>query len=165
MRRQSSPFIWLLCVLLTIGMSCASIAAASRRYAIDVAVDYDAASFAGTLRLDYLNTTGIELSELFFRLYPNAAGIYGGAEIRIIEVLVDGRNVDTGMYVEDTVLYVPLREPLLPGSRVDVMIAFEGHAGAAPVATSIKRIEGYAAFLEVLGSYPADDGAAQRTGT
>jgi aminopeptidase N len=100
----------------------------SPHYAMHVDVDYEAASFTGDLRVEYVNTTGIELGELFFRLYPNGAGIYGDASLRVTETSVEGRAVEAETFVEDTVLYVPLPEPLRPDARVAVTIAFEGTA-------------------------------------
>lgn len=118
----------LLALLVTGAVSHLSVASASPHYTMSVVVDYDAGSFTGDLRVEYQNTTGIELGELFFRLYPNAAGIYGNASVRITETFVDGQAVATEMFVEDTVLFVPLPEPLPPDAQVTVTIAFEGNA-------------------------------------
>lgn len=100
----------------------------SPHYAMEVTVDFASASFTGDLRVEYVNTTGIELGELFFRLYPNGTGIYGDASLRVTETSVEGRAVVAETFVEDTVLYVPLPEPLRPDARVAVTIAFEGTA-------------------------------------
>jgi hypothetical protein len=121
-------FIPLLALLVSGAVGHLSVASASPHYSMDVVVDYDAGSFAGDLRVEVQNTTGIELAELFFRLYPNAAGIYGSASVQVIGTLVDGQAVATETFVEDTVLYVPLPEPLPPDARVTVTIAFEGSA-------------------------------------
>ena len=118
----------LLALLVTGAVSHLSVTSAPPHYTMSVVVDYDAGSFTGDLRVEYQNTTGIELGELFFRLYPNAAGIYGNASVRVTETLVDGQAVATETFVEDTVLFVPLAEPLPPNAQVSVTIAFEGNA-------------------------------------
>jgi len=105
-------------------------------YQMHVAVDYDAGAYDGGMRLEYTNRTGASLGELFFRLYPNATGIYGDATLRVTETLVDGQVVETTMYVDDTVLYVPLPDSLAPDASVSVALTFEGSAddwtGATP---------------------------------
>ena len=118
----------LLALLLAYAVSHLSTASASPHYAMSVAVDYDSGSFSGDLRVQVQNSTGIDLGELFFRLYPNAPGIYGNASVRVTETLVDERAVATETFLEDTILFVPLPEPLPPGAQVAVTIAFEGDA-------------------------------------
>lgn len=127
----------LVALLLTVGVWRGSTVAAPPHYTMSVVVDYEAASFSGDLRVKYQNTTGIELGELFFRLYPNGGEIYGNASIRVTETFVDERPVDTETFVEETVLLVPLPEVLPLDGQVTVTIAFEGNAddwrdGATP---------------------------------
>ena len=97
-------------------------------YEITVAIDYDAGTYAGDLRVETTNATGTPLGELFFRLYPNATGIYGDAALHVPEVRVGDRIVDTATYVDDTVLLVPLPDPVAPGESVVVSLTFEGYA-------------------------------------
>ncbi len=137
MSRARKQAVILLGLLVAGGFVHLSVAAGMPHYTIAVAVDYATGSFAGDLRVEYQNATGTELEELFFRLYPNGAGIYGDASVRVTETLVDGRAVQAETFVEDTVLFVPLPEPLPPASRVTVAIGFEGNAddwsdGATP---------------------------------
>jgi hypothetical protein len=128
MRRIPTRAIPLLAVLLAVTATHLSVAADLPHYAMTLIADYDAGSLMGELRVEYQNTTGIELGELFFRLYPNAPGIYGDASVRIIETLVNEQAVATETFVGDTVLLVPLPEPLAPDALVSVTIAFEGIA-------------------------------------
>ncbi len=133
------------------------------RYTMHVDVDYEAASFTGELRVEVSNTTGTELGELFFRLYPNGVGIYGDASLRVTEVFVEGRAVDAETFVEDTVLYVPLPESLPPDAQVAVTIAFEGtaedwrHGERSPYAYGLLTRSGSAltltAFYPILALY------------
>ena len=105
-----------------------ALAAASAHYDMSVAVDYDAGSFTGQLRVEYPNATGVALSELFFRLFPNAMGIYGNASLRVIEARVEEQPIAAKTFVEDTVLLVPLSSPLAPDARIALTIEFEGSA-------------------------------------
>ena len=134
------PIIKLLGVALLLTASWASAGTASPHYGIDITVDYDAGTFAGIVRLDFQNDTGGDLNELFFRLYPNATGIYGNATIRVDDAVVDETAVPIATYVDDTVLYVPLPETLADGDWIVVTIAFEGSAdswlGGTPATAS-----------------------------
>jgi len=142
----------------------------SPSYEMTVAVDYDAGTYAGDLRVETTNVTGAPLGELFFRLYPNASGIYGGAALDVPEVRVGDRIVDTATYVDDTVLLVPLPDPLAPGESVAVSLAFEGWvddwtAGAAPrpgtygLLTRSDRAMTLTAFYPIL-AFATDEGWA-----
>ncbi len=120
--------IGLILGILLIGVLSLCVAAEAPHYTIDLHVDYEAGTFAGEVQVAYENTTGSELNELFFRLYANGAGIYGTASIRVTETRIEDRRIETALYVEGTVLLVPLPEPLLPGDRLVVTFAFEGNA-------------------------------------
>ena len=128
MPRTQKHVVALLALLVAGAAGHVSFGSDSPHYAMSVVVDYDAGSFAGDLRVEYRNNTGVGLGELFFRLYPNAAGIYGDASIRVTECLVDEQAVATETFVDGTVLFVPLPDPLPPDAQVTVTIAFEGNA-------------------------------------
>ncbi len=158
MPRMPKHVIPVLAFLLAGAVSHLSVATASPHYAMSVVVDYAAGSFTGDLRVEYQNTTGTELGELFFRLYPNAAGIYGNASVRVTETLVEEQTVATGTFVEDTVLLVPLPEPLPPGAQVTVTIAFEGDAedwlAGAPPSSAYGLLTRSAQALTLTAFYP-----------
>jgi hypothetical protein len=128
MLRTSAHVLPLLALLFTAAVTPLAVAADPPRYTMALVVDYDAGLLSGELRVEYRNATGTELGELFFRLYPNAPGIYGDASVRIIETLVDEQRVATETFSEETILFVPLPEPLLPDAMVTVTIAFESVA-------------------------------------
>jgi len=104
----------------------------SLSYDIDLIVNYDAGSFEGTAIIDYTNTTGIALSELFFRLYANDAGLYGTAFIQIQDIAIQTGSRSFSLYLNDTVVLVPLDEPLQPDEPIEVTIAFSGSASNWP---------------------------------
>jgi len=128
MRHTAKRLVPALALLLIAAFARPSAGSPSPPYTMHVDVDYEAASFTGELCVEVPNTTGTELDELFFRLYPNAVGIYGGASLRVTETSVEGRTVEAETFIEDTVLYVPLPEPLQSDAQVAVTIAFEGAA-------------------------------------
>jgi len=148
----------LLAVLVLGAVTHLSVASAPPHYTMSVAVDYAAGSFSGDLRVEVRNATGTELGELFFRLYPNAAGIYGNASVRVTETLVEGQAVATETFVEGTVLFVPLPEPLPPDAQVTVTIAFEGNADdwltRAPPSAAYGLLTRSAQALTLTAFYP-----------
>ena len=82
-----------------------------------------AATLAGRLDLRYVNGTGAEVSEIYFRLYPNAEG-YAEGEIVVSDVTVDGAPSTPERGVDDTVLRVPLSTPVPSGRAANVTMAF-----------------------------------------
>jgi hypothetical protein len=93
------------------------------RYAIDVAIDPAVSIIAGTLSVDFVNTTGAPLSEIAFRLYPNAS-YYENGGLTIHELTVDGAPVQGILVSEATALIVPLSEALDVGGRSVVDLFF-----------------------------------------
>jgi len=125
-KKGSAALVGLL--LLTVIASVACNAA----HHIDLTVDvtWGNGSYNGTLSMDYVNDTSATLDELFFRLYPNAASIYTGASLEVTAATVDAADVQTAVYLEDTVVLVPLPSPLAPNDTVTVALQFSGRAAA-----------------------------------
>ncbi|MEJ2209189.1 MAG: M1 family metallopeptidase [Anaerolineae bacterium] len=69
------------------------------------------------------NHTGLPLDEIVFRLYPNLPQ-YGG-RMTVGPVSVDGQGASPTLRGEDTVLAVPLPQPLAPEASVLVDLSFE----------------------------------------
>ncbi|MBU0596117.1 M1 family metallopeptidase [Candidatus Bipolaricaulota bacterium] len=99
-------------------------------YSMDLSVDFAAGTVLGSLRLDYRNATDLPQTELFFRLYPNAIHIYGDASLRLLAVEVGGSSVEPRLFVEDTVLMVPLFIPLQPGETTSIELTFKASASS-----------------------------------
>ena len=102
--------------------------AAGATYDISLDVDYAAGSFRGEEVLRYVNETDIPQEGIFFRLYANAASLYGSAAIEVTSAQVDGQLVTPSLFEEDTVLFVPLPVAAAPGDSVQVDLVFRGHA-------------------------------------
>ena len=118
----------LIAAVLLLFFSAAGVSAAQPHYAMDLVVDFEAGVVSGTLSVHYWNMTGIPQTELFFRLHPNATHIYGSASLNILSVTADGLPVEPQLFVEDTVLLVPLAQALAPGSETTVTLTFEAMA-------------------------------------
>lgn len=77
----------------------------------------------GRLDLAYINATGEPLSELPFRLYANGPDAERDA-ITVGDVLVDGQETEAALSVDNSVLAVPLGEPLAAGAAVEIGMTF-----------------------------------------
>ena len=92
-------------------------------YTLNLTLDPDAGTIAGTQRVDFVNHTGEEQTEIPFRLYPNA-GYYGEAGLAIESLRVEGQRVTPAYTEEDTVMTVPLAEPLPPDGEVAIAMRY-----------------------------------------
>jgi hypothetical protein len=77
----------------------------------------------GREQVMFPNRTGLELSEIVFRLYPNLPQYSG--QMGIGPVWVDGQRVTTSLRAEETSLVVPLARPLKPEARATISMTFE----------------------------------------
>ncbi|MCX6094318.1 MAG: M1 family metallopeptidase [Candidatus Bipolaricaulota bacterium] len=101
---------------------------AETHYILSLDVDYNSGTYEGTLAVTYGNPAPEPLAELFFRLYPNAATLYSGSSVEILDARVGDTPVETALYVDDTVLMVPLPKPLPPTQTTSVTLTFRGRA-------------------------------------
>ncbi|MEN6368478.1 MAG: M1 family aminopeptidase [Thermotogota bacterium] len=109
-------------------VSVSALASAETRYVLSIDVDYDSGTYEGTLAATYENPSTEPLAELFFRLYPNAATLYSGSSVEILDARVGDTPVETSLYVDDTALMVPLPQPLPPAQTTSVTLTFRGRA-------------------------------------
>jgi aminopeptidase N len=108
------------------------------RYAIDLDVDLDNASFQGTMRVRYTNGEDVPLDQVVFRLLPNTPG-YGAAPgqsaaLEVSAIAVDGAPVAAQRRLSGSALYLPLGAPLAPGDAVEIEMSFAGALPADPAA-------------------------------
>jgi len=92
-------------------------------YEIAATLDAGTNTVRGEERVGFVNRTGTALSEVWFRLYPNAA-YYGEGGLTIDGPRVGGAEVATELAVEETALRVPLPDVLSPGASVEIDLAF-----------------------------------------
>lgn len=134
-------------------------------YDIVLEVDFGGRRFSGVERIEYVNTTGIELEEVFLRLYPNASAIYGTGLLSVEETLLNGEPVEVESFVDGTVLMVPLSFPLSEGESIALELSFNGRPSEwlAPsnpspqvgygIYASSKRAMSLASFYPILAVY------------
>lgn len=96
------------------------------RYSISVDIDYAGHSFTGSERVKISNRETVPLDRLYFRLLPNGGKSYGGGALNVSRAAVDGQAVETHLSLSDTVLEVPLAEPLEVGESAQVEFDFSG---------------------------------------
>ncbi len=93
-------------------------------YRLNATVDLQNARVDGQLRLRYTNTASRSLSELAFRLLPNARTIYGDGSLSVETVVQGSTALDFELSEDRTVMRVPLLRRLAPGHSVSVDISF-----------------------------------------
>ncbi len=93
-------------------------------YELDVALDADEGTIGGSLRLEWVNTTGIAQESLPFRLYPNGKH-YGDGSITVTDASVGDASATPGLADGPTVMTIPLGSALGPGETIRVELAFE----------------------------------------
>ena len=90
-------------------------------YHLDLSLSEDLTSINGQQEVLFTNTEDVPLDRIVFRLYPNLLG--GG--IKVTQLAVDGEAVDFQLDGMDSVMTVPLDEPLLPGEQAVVSMEYE----------------------------------------
>ncbi|MCP4356728.1 MAG: M1 family metallopeptidase, partial [Chloroflexi bacterium] len=89
-------------------------------YHIDFQIADDFLSLEGWEEVHYTNQETEPLEEIYFQLFPNAAG----GSVAVSEVTVDGQETETAYEFQDTALRVALPATLKPGASVDIRLEF-----------------------------------------
>jgi hypothetical protein len=92
-------------------------------YRLDLFLEADRQRLTGRQQVAIPNRTGVELSEIVFRLYPNLPQ-YGG-RLGIGPVWVDGERGTSSLRTEDTSLVIPLSPSLPPDESVTISMTFD----------------------------------------
>jgi len=95
-------------------------------YDIKLDVDIEDASYRGNAKINYTNLEDTGLKSLFFRLFPNGGETYGEGLLEVSSVKVDGRDVQTHLSLDDSVLEVVLAQPVSIEKHILVSIDFYG---------------------------------------
>ncbi|MEA2585316.1 MAG: hypothetical protein QOF33_3401 [Thermomicrobiales bacterium] len=93
-------------------------------YTLDVRFDPVASTIGGRERLTFVNRFDEPLADVAFRLYPNAF-YYEEGGTTIDDVRVAGESATGSLEVGETVLRVPLAEPVEPGESVKLSFRFQ----------------------------------------
>jgi hypothetical protein len=89
-------------------------------YHMDLQIPDDFLVLQGRQQVRYTNQENEPLSEIYFRLFPNAAG----GEAIASAVKVDEQDVEPAYEFEDSALRVPLPTALQPGQQVVIQMDF-----------------------------------------
>ncbi|MBI3161521.1 MAG: M1 family metallopeptidase, partial [Chloroflexi bacterium] len=89
-------------------------------YDIRFSIAEDLTNIIGSETVIYTNAEDVELSEVKFRLFPN---ILGG-DMHVDEVFVNNETVIPNYALDDSLLSVPLKQPLKPGESVTLGMDF-----------------------------------------
>jgi hypothetical protein len=113
-------------------------------YQIDVTLDVEQKTLEGEERLTFFNSTRYSVDTLFFHLYPNAfrtdstalmreslfprrikdrQEYRGGIDVESIQTS-SGLDLTDRQIVDETIMKLPLLEPLLPGKTIELKIGF-----------------------------------------
>ena len=91
-------------------------------YHLQLEVSDDLELITGREQLRYTNQEDVAVDAVYFHLFPNLLGV----SIDVSAVTVDGNAVTTTLEEDaDSILRVPLAEPLLPGDVVEIEMDFE----------------------------------------
>lgn len=90
-------------------------------YHLELTISSDYRRMMGREEVLYTNREESPLNEILFRLYPNLLG--GSATVS--NVRVNGGEVNPILELEDTIMRVPLAQPLTPGASVIVAMSFD----------------------------------------
>jgi hypothetical protein len=127
--------------------------AAAPRYTIDASLDPVSGSLAGHLMLRYANTSDQPLSDIVFRLLPNAKTIYGGGSLSVYRVAQGQAALKPELSDDGTILRIPLQGSLAPGQAIWLKLTFAAQIPA-------QNPQGYGIFsrtadvVSLAGWYP-----------
>jgi aminopeptidase N len=89
-------------------------------YHIDLQIPADFLVLEGREEVRYTNREDEPLNEIYFRLFPNAAG----GEATVSAVKVDGQDIEPAYEFENSAVRVPLTVALQPGEQIVVQMDF-----------------------------------------
>lgn len=91
-------------------------------YRLDLVLDVDERRLLGRQEVTVPNHTGVDLSKVVFRLYPNLPQ-YGG-RLDVGPVWIDGQRGTSELHSEDTTLAIPLSRTWAPETSVTISLTF-----------------------------------------
>jgi hypothetical protein len=90
---------------------------------MDVALDPARTAIGGEMNVTWRNPASEPLSDVWFRLFPNAF-YYGEGSLHVADVTVNGTPASPELALDDTALRVPLPVPVDPGQRAEIALTF-----------------------------------------
>lgn len=89
-------------------------------YTIQFTIQPDIASIDGMAEVRYTNREGVTLDEIHFRLLPNVLN----GEMQVASARVNDQPFEPIYELQDSLMRVPLYQPMEPGESVDVSVQF-----------------------------------------
>ena len=89
-------------------------------YHLDLQIDSNMTQVSGVMDIRYTNQEPVSLDAVYFHLYPNLLG----GKITVDDVQVNGTAVSPSLEKTDTILRVPLAQPLEPGRQTVIHLIF-----------------------------------------
>ncbi|MFN2223774.1 MAG: alpha/beta fold hydrolase [Candidatus Promineifilaceae bacterium] len=123
-------------------------------YHIDMSIAADLQSVSARQAVRYTNQEDVPLAEVYFHLFPNLLG----GNIDVSAVTVGGQPAAAKTKMQDSILHVPLSEPLAPGESAvigmdyQVVIPTEGGSNYGVFAT-IDGVLALAHFYPMIAVY------------
>lgn len=93
-------------------------------YSITAEINPAARMYTGSLDLDFTVSSTLPLTELYFRTYPNLQ--FFGGKLELTAARVNGKMVNFAPAAARTAIQVVMPEPLAPGSKAHVNLAYRG---------------------------------------
>ena len=123
------------------------------QYHIKAEINPQDGNLSGEMNLIYTNTQEGPVSELVFRLYPNAKWVYGGGSLTVTQVTQSGNPVQVHFSEDGTTLRAPLSPVLQPSEATEIDMTFQDQvpAGTAGGYGIFSRTHG---VLFLAGWYP-----------
>lgn len=118
-----------------------AVEAARQRYDIQLKIDIDALSYAGSERVRWINRSDHSVAVLYFHLYSNLRPAQASnstnshsteteeprIDITEVRFAADGSPLPYSIDDQGTTLRVNLREQVLPGKSTEVVVGFKGN--------------------------------------
>jgi hypothetical protein len=121
------------------------------QYHIDLVVNMETLTLTGSQKVLYTNNETVELSGIYFRLFPNTPD--HGGRLSVERIIVNGQEPEVTYELSDTAMKVLLAEPLAPEAQLEFLMDFK-------VAVPEGNQHGYGAFnyengiMTLAGFYP-----------
>lgn len=108
-------------------------------YHLDLRISQEMTQVSGVMDIRYTNQEVVTLDDIYFHLYPNLLG----GQIMVDDLSVNDTAVSPALEKANTILRIPLAEPLEPGQQVVIHLTF-----VTDVPIEISRNYGILAYVD-----------------
>ena len=118
-------------------------------YTIEFTIQDDILNTTGTEEVHYTNREDVPLEEIYFRLLPNVLN----GDMKVASIRVNDQPFEPIYELENSLMRVPLYQPLQPGDSVDIAIKFSVTVPSA-IESNYGILAYYDGVLTLAHSYP-----------